>query len=72
MGIYLGALVEALVADLVMPIVQIPLGEGGPAWQEIMVGVFAVGHFAGALLTFVIVAIVIFILVKVAARMGIK
>ena len=72
MAIYLGALVQALVTDLVMPIVEIILALGGSevAWEEITYYDFRVGHFAGALLTFIIVAFVIFIIVKVAARFG--
>ena len=74
MAIYLGALVQALVTDLVMPIVAYILKVlgGGEVilWEEIKWGDFRVGHFAGALITFIIVAIVIFIIVKVAARFG--
>jgi large conductance mechanosensitive channel len=74
MAIYLGALVQALVTDLVMPIVEIALlaigGGTEIAWETIEFYGFRVGHFAGALLTFIIVAIVIFIIVKVAARFG--
>ena len=74
MAIYLGALVQALVTDLVMPIVEIALfalgGGSEISWEEIEFYGFRVGHFAGALLTFIIVAFVIFIIVKVAARFG--
>jgi large conductance mechanosensitive channel len=74
MAIYLGALVQALVTDLVMPVVEIALlALGGGTeipWEEIEFFSFRVGHFAGALLTFIIVAIVIFVIVKVAARFG--
>ena len=74
MAIYLGALVQALVTDLVMPIVAIALlalgGGEEIQWEEIKFYEFRVGHFAGAMLTFLIVAIVIFIIVKIAARFG--
>ncbi len=66
MGIYLGALVQALVSDLIMPIIQLVPGMG--KWDEISVGPFMVGHFVGALITFLIVAFVIFIIVKVTKR----
>ena len=70
MAIYLGALVKALVDDFVMPIVGLAMP--GVEWDAILVGPFRVGHFLGALITFLIVAFVIFILVKVTKRWGIE
>jgi large conductance mechanosensitive channel len=70
LGIYIGNLVQALVNDLIMPIVQIPLGDIN--WEDITFYIFRVGHFAGALLTFIIVAFVVFVIVKIADRAGIK
>jgi len=70
MAIYLGGLVKALVDDLVMPIVT--LVTPGILWEDIVAGPFRVGHFVGALITFVIVAFVIFIVVKVTKRWGIE
>jgi large conductance mechanosensitive channel len=67
LGIYLGALVKALVSDLILPILQVFL----PPNQSInsyVVGPFGVGDFANALLTFLIVAFVIFLIVKLARR----
>ena len=71
MGIYLGTLVGALVTDLVMPIVEIFLP---PTinWEDLTVGTFRIGHFIGELITFIIVAIVIFMLVKFTKRIGIE
>ena len=70
MGIYLGALVGALVTDLVMPIVEffMPPGLG---YEDFTLGPFRIGHFLGQLITFIIVALVIFLLVKLTKRMGI-
>lgn len=70
MAIYLGGLVEALVDDLVMPIVTLVMP--GIEWEDIVAGPFRVGHFFGALITFLIVAFVIFVLVKVTKRWGIE
>jgi len=70
MAIYLGALIKALVDDLVMPIVTLAMP--GIDWETIAAGPFRVGHFIGALITFLIVAFVIFILVKVTKRWGIE
>ncbi|MFX0107873.1 MAG: MscL family protein [Candidatus Hodarchaeota archaeon] len=72
LGLYLGALVQALVDDLIMPVVQIfvPSAEG---WEGItFLEIFRVGHFAGQLLTFLIMAFVIFLIVKIATRIGIE
>lgn len=69
-GLYLGALVKALVDDLIMPIVQ--LATPGIAWEEITMGPFRIGHFTGSLITFIIIMFVIFLLVKLTKRMGIE
>jgi large conductance mechanosensitive channel len=70
LGLYLGALVQALVADLIMPIITLAL----PAikWEDIQIGEFRIGHFAGELITFILIAFVIFIIVKIANRIGIE
>jgi len=70
MGIYLGALVKALVDDLIMPVVTIAMPD--VEWETMMVGPFRVGHFIGALITFLIIALVIFILVKITKKWGIE
>ncbi|MFQ6073598.1 MAG: MscL family protein [Candidatus Bathyarchaeia archaeon] len=70
MGVYLGALVKALVDDLIMPIATIAMP--GVEWETIAAGPFRVGHFLGASLTFLIVAFVIFLIVKVTTRWGIE
>jgi len=70
LGLYIGALVQALVNDLIMPIIQ--FATPGVVWEAISVGPFRVGHFIGSLITFLIVAFVIFIMVKMTQRMGIK
>ena len=70
MALYLGALVQALVADLIMPILTFIPGIGVIA--EWAVGPFLLGHFITSLLTFIIVALVIFILVKIRTKIGIE
>lgn len=70
LGLYLGALVQALVNDLIMPIIT--LATPNISWEAITVGPFRVGHFIGAIITFIIVAFVIFILVKITTKLGIK
>jgi len=74
-GLYLGALVQSLVADLIMPIIGLALpGLGNLATYTITVSGqdFGIGSFLVALITFIIVAFVIFILVKITKRWGIE
>jgi len=68
-GLYLGQLVQALVNDLIMPIISY-VTPG--AWEDILVGNFRMGHFIGALITFTIVAAVIFLIVKMSKRWGVE
>ncbi|TFF68292.1 large conductance mechanosensitive channel protein MscL [Candidatus Thorarchaeota archaeon] len=70
LGIYIGNLVQALVNDLIMPVIEI--FTGGVEWEDFAVGVFRIGHFAGTLLTFIIVAFVVFVIVKIGNRFGVK
>ncbi|MDH5439423.1 MAG: MscL family protein [Candidatus Bathyarchaeota archaeon] len=70
LGVYLGQLVQALVSDLIMPVINLALPD--IPWEEIAIGPFQVGHFTGQLITFLIVAFVIFILVKVTKKWGIE
>lgn len=90
MGVYLGALVQAFVTGLVMPIIglaipglgnlatfKIPVpptelnSQGNPIDPNYVGQLFGVGEFLAALITFIIVALVIFIIVKVTKRWGI-
>jgi large conductance mechanosensitive channel len=71
LGVYLGALVKALVTDLVLPIVSYALPPGTNI-NTYMVGPFGIGDFFNAVLTFVIVALVIFLIVKIAEKSNIK
>ena len=78
LGLYLGQLVQGMVNDLIMPVVSFATGSTGPtqtcngstvpvpAWQCISAGPFLIGQFLGTLITFIIVALVIFLIVKVA------
>ncbi len=67
---YLGELVKALVTDLIMPILEYIPGVGVIAdWA---VGPFLFGHFIAAFITFLIVALVIFVLVKITTKIGVE
>lgn len=70
LGLYLGALVQALVEDLIMPIITLILPD--VEWEVLVVGPFRVGHFIGALITFILVAFVVFIIVKATKKLGIE
>jgi large conductance mechanosensitive channel len=97
MGVYLGALVQALVKDFIMPIIGMALSGAGignlatlrfgippidhfdaagnaldAAGKPYTGQIFAVGDFFVALITFIIVAFVIFLIVKITRKWGIK
>lgn len=75
LGLYLGQLVQSMVTDLIMPIIGLALpGLDNLSTLTIPVGTqeFGIGGFLVALITFIIVAFVIFILVKVTKKWGIK
>jgi len=58
--------VQALVNDLIMPIITIVMPN--VQWEAIQIVVFRVGHFIGALIKFLIIALVIIMLVKLTTR----
>ncbi len=77
MGVYLGALVQALVKDFIMPIIGMALSSAGignlaTLTFEAAGQIFGIGDFLVALITFIIVAFVIFILVKITKKWGIE
>jgi large conductance mechanosensitive channel len=74
-GVYLGGLVNALVKDLILPIIGLIIpGLGDLATYEITFAqqVFRVGDFLAALITFIIVAFVIFLIIKITKKWGIE
>ena len=75
MGVYLGGLVQSLVKDLLLPAIGLAIpGLSDLSTYSVPAGnqVFGVGSFLVALITFIIVAFVIFIIVKVTKKWGIK
>jgi large conductance mechanosensitive channel len=73
-GLYLGSLVQALVSDLLMPAIGLAIpGLENLADYTIQVEkqFFKIGDFLAMLITFIIVAFVIFILVKITKKWGI-
>ena len=72
LGLYLGIVIQALVKDLLLPVIGLALpGIGDLATLSVVVGsqTFGIGDFLVAVITFIIVALVVFILVKVAKKM---
>jgi len=71
LGLYLGMLVQALVKDLILPIIGIPLSSiGNLSTYAVLFDnqSFQIGDFLIAVITFIIVALVIFLIVKMAKR----
>lgn len=68
-ALYLGNLVKALVGDLILPLIPLPSGK---SIETYMVGPFGVGDFAINLVTFLIILVVVFAIVKASEGMNIK
>jgi large conductance mechanosensitive channel len=71
LGLYLGTLVQALVKDIVMPLIGLAIpGMDDLATLKVPVmnQTFSIGDFLVALITFIIVAFIVFIVVKVAKK----
>ena len=75
LGLYLGALVLALVKDFIIPLLGLAIpGMSNLATYSatLMNQVFSIGDFLIALITFIVVALIVFILVKVAKKWKIE
>jgi large conductance mechanosensitive channel len=71
LGLYLGGVVQALVKDFIMPLIGLAIpGVDNLATLSVTVlnQTFGVGDFLVALITFVIVAFVVFLIVKIGKR----
>ena len=71
LGLYLGGVVQALVKDFIMPLIGLAIpGVDNLATLNVTVlnQTFGVGDFLVALITFVIVAFVVFLIVKIGKR----
>ncbi len=75
LGLYLGTLVQALVKDFIIPLLGllIPgMSDLATYSATVLSQVFGIGDFLVALITFIAVALIVFIIVKVAKRMKIE
>jgi large conductance mechanosensitive channel len=66
-----GKIVTALTENIIMPIISLVMGKGGVNELSVKVGetVFPVGKFLQAVIDFILVAFVLFLLIKVMNRM---
>ena len=72
-GAALTALVQAIVADILMPLIKPALAALGENWQTAQFnagpfGPFLVGHFLYSVIYFVIIALFVFLLAKFVLR----
>jgi large conductance mechanosensitive channel len=70
-ALYVGTLVKALVENLLLPAIGLAI-PGIDNLSTFTVGVFGIGQFLVALLTFVIVAFLVFLVVKIAKKWKIE
>ncbi len=77
MGTYIGKVVSALVADVIMPIPGAFISGGD--WRKAILTVpigqgmnFAIGDFVGVMIDFLIVASVIFFIARYGRKVGVK
>jgi large conductance mechanosensitive channel len=70
-ALYVGTLVQSLVENLLLPAIGLAI-PGMDNLATYAVGVFGVGQFLVALITFLIVAFLVFLVVKVAKRWKIE
>lgn len=71
LGLYLGILIQALVKDFLLPAIGLII-PGMSNLATYTTGPFAIGDFLVALITFIIVALIVFIAVKVVKKWGIE
>ena len=67
-GAAFGKIVSSLTDDVIMPVVGLATGRLGD-YSHIMLGPMKIGLFLSAVLNFVIIALIIFMIVKAANRM---
>jgi len=71
LGLAVNALILSLAQDIITPIIGIFI-PGFEDIKDIKLGVFGIGNFIAAFINFVIIALIIFLIVKFASRIGIE
>lgn len=65
------ALILSLAQDIITPIIGIFIPDFETI-QDIKIGVFGIGNFIASIINFVIIAFIIFLIIKYAAKVGIE
>jgi large conductance mechanosensitive channel len=68
-GLAVNALILSLAEDIITPLIGIFI-PGFEGIQDIRIGVFGIGNFIAAFINFIIVALIIFIIIKYASKIG--
>ncbi|MBY9019910.1 MAG: MscL family protein [Candidatus Lokiarchaeota archaeon] len=69
LGLAVNALILSLAQDMITPIIGIFI-PGFDSIADIKIGVFGIGNFIAAFINFIIIALIIFLIVKLASRVG--
>ena len=68
-GLAVNALILSLAQDMITPIIGIFI-PGFSSIADIRLGVFGIGNFIAAIINFIIIALIIFLIVKMASKIG--
>lgn len=71
LGLAVNALILSLSQDIITPIIGIFI-PGFEDIKDIKLGVFGIGNFIAAVINFIIIALIIFIIVKYATKIGME
>ena len=71
LGLAINALILSLAQDILTPIIGIFI-PGFEEIKDIKLGVFGIGNFIAAVINFIIIALIIFIIVKYATKIGME
>ncbi len=71
LGLAVNALILSLSQDLITPIIGIFV-PGFDNISDIKLGVFGIGNFIAAFINFIIIALIIFLIVKYASKIGLE
>ncbi len=71
LGLAVNALILSLSQDIITPIIGIFV-PGFDNISDIKLGVFGIGNFIAAFINFIIIALIIFLIVKFASRIGLE
>jgi large conductance mechanosensitive channel len=70
-GLAVNALILSLAQDIITPIIGLFI-PGFKNIQDIRLGVFGIGNFIAAAINFIIIAFIVFLIIKYAGKLGIE